>query len=141
MHRKIHIYLQTFKQKQMKKIQTVLLTLLVACMGMVVQSCSNDEMKVRVYYGYDATGLRVVSGHESTGTAFINDLNNAITSMQDQNVTDAQVIQKVQTVVDKYNNDVISGTLLLKSGALPSTENMSTIKTFLMTLNPQYLAQ
>lgn len=123
----------------MKKIQTVLLTLLVACVGMTVQSCSKDEIKV--YYGCDINGLSVIKGHESTGTAFVNDLNKAISSLDGETVTDATVINKIQAVVDKYNNGVIFGTLLLKSGALANLDDMSTIKTFIMTANSQYSAQ
>ncbi len=125
----------------MKKIQTVLLTLLVACVGMTVQSCSKDEIKVNVYYGCDINGLSVIPGYESTGTAFVTDLNKAINSLKGETVTDAMVINKVQAVVDKYNNGVIYGTLLLKSGALANLDDMSTIKTFIMTANSQYSAQ
>ena len=123
----------------MKKIQTVLLTLLVACVGMAVQSCNNDEPTTQKYYRCEGY-LECVKGYETTFQNFSNELNAAVQSITGQTGTDATVINKVQAVVDKYNNDVLYGTVELKGGALNNPENMVTIKKFVMTANPKYFS-
>ena len=55
----------------MKKFQTMMLMMLVAFMGMAVQSCGDDDdkVKVEVYYGYDLSGIKIIKGNEDTGTS------------------------------------------------------------------------
>lgn len=124
----------------MKKFQTMMLMMLVAFMGMAVQSCGDDDdkVKVEVYYGYDLSGIKIIKGNEDTAEAFIKDLNKALESIQGKEVTDELVIQRVQSVVDAYDNDVIFGTLVLKTGNTPNLDSMRTLKTFNMTVNPKY---
>ena len=127
----------------MKKFQTMMLMMLVAFMGMAVQSCGDDDdkVKVEVYYGFDVSKVKIISGYDSTADAFIKDLNKALESFQGKEVTDELVIQRVQSVVDAYDNDVIFGTLVLKIGNTPNLESMRTLKTFNMTVNPKYTNQ
>ena len=124
----------------MKKFQTMMLMMLVAFMGMAVQSCGDDDdkVKVEVYYGFDLSEVKYISGYDSTAEAFIKDLNKALESFQGKEVTDELVIQRVQSVVDAYDNDVIFGTLVLKTGSTPNLDSMRTLKTFNMTVNPKY---
>ena len=125
----------------MKKIQTVLLTLLVACVGMAVQSCKNDdEIQLKRYYRCEGY-IDCVKGYEAKAQAFNNDLNAVMQSLTNQTANDDLVKQKVQTVVDKYNNDVLYGYVDLKAGDTQVSEYMTTIKKYILTANPQYLAQ
>ena len=127
----------------MKKFQTMMLMMLVAFMGMAVQSCGDDDdkVKVEVYYGFDLSEVKYISGYDSTAEAFIKDLNKALESIQGKEVTDELVIQRVQSVVDAYDNDVIFGTLVLMIGNTPNLDSMRTLKTFNMTVNPKYINQ
>ena len=49
----------------MKKFQTMMLMMLVAFMGMAVQSCGDDDdkVKVEVYYGYDLSEIKIIKGN------------------------------------------------------------------------------
>ena len=127
----------------MKKFQTMMLMMLVAFMGMAVQSCGDDDdkVKVEVYYGFDLSKVKIIKGNEDTADAFIKDLNKALESFQGKEVTDELVIQRVQSVVDAYDNDVIFGTLVLKTGSTRNLDSMRTLKTFNMTVNPKYTNQ
>ena len=125
----------------MKKIQTALLMMLVACMGLVVQSCSNDdEIQLKRYYRCEGY-VDCVKGYETKAQAFNNDLNAVMQSLTNQTANDDLVKQKVQTVVDKYNNDVLYGYVDLKAGDTQVSEYMTTIKRYTLTANPQYLAE
>jgi len=127
----------------MKKFQTMMLMMLVAFMGMAVQSCGDDDdkVKVEVYYGFDLSKVKIIKGNEDTADAFIKDLNKALESFQGKEVTDELVIQRVQSVVDAYDNDVIFGTVVLKTGSTRNLDSMRTLKTFNMTVNPKYTNQ
>jgi hypothetical protein len=59
--------------------------------------------------------------------------------INDQTVTDEQVIQRVQAVVDKYDNGVMMGEFDLKRSS--DASNWKTIKTFTLTVNPKYIPE
>jgi hypothetical protein len=126
----------------MKKIQTLMLTLLVVVMGMAVQSCGKDDdtTKTRVYYKYDRIDqMQYVKGQEAIVKAFDKDLAGVLEGINDQTVTDEQVIQRVQAVVDKYDNGVMMGEFDLKRSS--DASNWKTIKTFTLTVNPKYIPE
>ena len=130
---------------KMKKVQTLMLMLLVAVMGMTVQSCGSDEkteikpITVNVYYKYtNVENLNFVSGQEAKAAAFIAELKAVLADITSREVTDELVIAKTQAVVEKYNNDVISGTFELQTSNNP-TSGFKTIKSFTLALNPKYL--
>ena len=126
----------------MKKIQTLMLTLLVVVMGMAVQSCGKDDdtTKTRVYYKYDRIDqMQYVKGQEAIVKAFDKDLAGVLEGINDQTVTDEQVIQRVQAVVDKYDNGVMMGDFDLKRSS--DASNWKTIKTFTLTVNPKYIPE
>lgn len=126
----------------MKKFQTMLLMMLVACMSMSVLSCGSDDKdddkKEKVYYHLDTSDLKILNGNEETAQAFSSELDKVFSSLQGQDLTDALVIQRIQSVVDIYNNGVIFGNLVLMRGSTSDVKSMKTIKTFEMTLNPKY---
>lgn len=126
----------------MKKIQTLMLTLLVVVMGMAVQSCGKDDdtTKTRVYYKYDRLDqLQYVKGQEAIAEAFGKALAGVLEGITNQTVTDEQVIQRVQDVVDEYDNGVVMGKFDLKSSS--DASNWKTIKTFTLTANPKYISE
>jgi len=127
----------------MKKIQSMMLMLLVAVMGMCVQSCGDDEsttIKTNVYYKYDRVDkLQYVKGQEAIVKAFDRDLAGVLEGINNQTVTEEQVIQRVQAVVDEYDNGVMMGEFDLKRSS--DASNWKTIKTFTLTLNPKYIPE
>ena len=127
----------------MKKIQSMMLMLLVAVMGLCVQSCGDDEsttIKTNVYYKYDRVDkLQYVKGQEAIVKAFDSDLAGVLSGISNQTVTDEQVIQRVQAVVDEYDNGVMMGEFDLKRSS--DASNWKTIKTFTLTLDPKYIPE
>ena len=129
---------------KMKKVQTLMLMLLVAVMGMTVQSCGSEKTEIKpitvnVYYKYtNLENLKFVSGQDAKAAAFIAELKAVLADIESREVTDELVIAKTQAVVEKYNNDVISGTFELQTSNNP-TSGFKTIKSFTLALNPKYL--
>ena len=127
----------------MKKIQSMMLMLLVAVMGLCVQSCGDDEsttIKTNVYYKYDRVDkLQYVKGQEAIVKAFDRDLAGVLEGINNQTVTEEQVIQRVQAVVDEYDNGVMMGEFDLKRSS--DASNWKTIKTFTLTLDPKYIPE
>ena len=120
-----------------------MLMLLVAVMGLCVQSCGDDEsttIKTNVYYKYDRVDkLQYVKGQEAIVKAFDRDLAGVLEGINNQTVTEEQVIQRVQAVVDEYDNGVMMGEFDLKRSS--DASNWKTIKTFTLTLNPKYIPE
>ena len=127
----------------MKKIQSMMLMLLVAVMGLCVQSCGDDEsttIKTNVYFKYNRVDqLRYVKGQEATVKAFDKDLAGVLDAINNQTVTEEQVIQRVQAVVNTYDNGVMMGEFDLQTSK--NASNWKTIKTFTLTLNPKYIPE
>ena len=125
----------------MKKIQSMMLMLLVAVMGLCVQSCGDDEsttIKTNVYFKYNRVDqLQYVKGQEATVKAFDKDLAGVLDAINNQTVTEEQVIQRVQAVVNTYDNGVMMGEFDLQTSK--NASNWKTIKTFTLTLNPKYI--
>ncbi len=128
----------------MKKIQSMMLMLLVAVMGMCVQSCGSDDddniIKTNVYYKYDRVDqLQYVKGQEAIVKAFDSDLAGVLSGISNQTVTEEQVIQRVQAVVNTYDNGVMMGEFDLQTSK--NASNWKTIKTFTLILNPKYIPE
>ena len=117
--------------------------LLVAVMGLCVQSCGDDEsttIKTNVYFKYNRVDqLRYVKGQEATVKAFDKDLAGVLDAINNQTVTEEQVIQRVQAVVNTYDNGVMMGEFDLQTSK--NASNWKTIKTFTLTLNPKYIPE
>ena len=127
----------------MKKIQSMMLMLLVAVMSLCVQSCGDDEsttIKTNVYFKYNRFDqLQYVKGQEATVQAFDKDLAGVLNAINNQTVTEEQVIQRVQAVVNTYDNGVMMGEFDLQTSK--DASNWKTIKTFTLTLNPKYIPE
>lgn len=68
--------------------------------------------------------------------AFAADLAGVLSSIQSREVTDDDVINLTQRVVDMYNNKMIEGTFKLQTSR--NASDWSTLKRFTLTADPKY---
>ena len=126
----------------MKKILMAAVALI--CMTMtcaVFTSCGDDKNDTRtvVYYKYtgvdDMTCLQTAEGlaqFKAFDTALVGVLN-AISSRE---VTDNDVVDMTQRVVDSYNDQMIDGTFKLQRSY--NASDWTTLKTFKVNANDKY---
>jgi cysteine sulfinate desulfinase/cysteine desulfurase-like protein len=119
----------------MKKTMMVAVALICMTMTSIVfTSCKSEEkteiVTEKVFYQLDGNDLQYVKGHEDVVLAFNNDLTEVMESVNYTYVKENELIDRLQAVVDTYNNQYIKGNLkLLKS---TDATNFTTIKTFTM---------
>ena len=126
----------------MKKILMAAVALI--CMIMtcaVFTSCGDDkdDSKTVVYYQYaDVESVRVVPTEEGQAQAkeFVAALTGVLSSIQSREVTDNDVIDMTQRVVDTYNNQMLDGTFQLQTSR--NASDWRTLKKFTLTANPKY---
>ena len=119
----------------MKK--TMMAAVALICMTMtsiVFTSCKSEEkteiVTEKVFYQLDGNDLQYVKGHEDVVLAFNNDLTKVMESVKSTYVKDNELIDRIQAVVDTYNNQYIKGNLKLQKST--DATNFTTIKTFTM---------
>jgi hypothetical protein len=78
-----------------------------------------------------------VKGQEATLAAFMTEMGEVLSSVSSANATESNLIQRIQAIVDTYNNKYLHGTLKLMKSTDGS--NFNSIKTFTMTAAPEYL--
>ena len=126
----------------MKKILMAAVALICMTMTSVVfTSCGDDkdDSKTVVYYKYaDVESVRVVPTEEGQAQAkeFVAALTGVLSSIQSREVTDNDVIDMTQRVVDTYNNQMLDGTFKLQTSR--NASDWSTLKKFTLTANPKY---
>ena len=126
----------------MKKILMAAVALICMTMTSVVfTSCGDDkdDPKTVVYYKYaDVESVRVVSTEEGQAQAkeFVAALTGVLSSIQSREVTDNDVIDMTQRVVDTYNNQMLDGTFKLQTSR--NASDWSTLKKFTLTADPKY---
>ena len=126
----------------MKKILMAAVALICMTMTSVVfTSCGDDkdDSKTVVYYKYaDVESVRVVPTEEGQAQAkeFVAALTGVLSSIQSREVTDDDVINLTQRVVDMYNNKMIEGTFKLQTSR--NASDWSTLKRFTLTADPKY---
>ena len=127
----------------MKKILMAAVALI--CMtvtSVVFSSCGDDKddnKKTVVYYKYaDIESMKCVQSEEglAQAQAFAADLAGVLSSIQSREVTDDDVINLTQRVVDMYNNKMIEGTFKLQTSR--NASDWSTLKRFTLTADPKY---
>ena len=126
----------------MKKILMAAVALI--CMTMtsaVLTSCGDDkeDTKTVIYYKYAGVDeMLCVKSDEGRAqfTAFDTALAGVLSSIQSREVSDDDVIEMTQRVVDTYNNQMIEGTFKLQRSR--NTSEWITIKTFKLTADPKY---
>ena len=126
----------------MKKILMAAVALICMTMTSVVfTSCGDDkdDSKTVVYYKYaDVESVRVVPTEEGQAQAkeFVAALTGVLSSIQSREVTDNDVIDMTQRVVDTYNNQMLDGTFKLQTSR--NASDWSTLKKFTLTADPKY---
>ena len=138
-----YIYINYIKRLTiMKKILMAAVALICMTMTSVVfTSCGDDkdDSKTVVYYQYaDVESVRVVPTEEGQAQAkeFVAALTGVLSSIQSREVTDNDVIDMTQRVVDTYNNQMLDGTFKLQTSR--NASDWSTLKKFTLTANPKY---
>jgi hypothetical protein len=126
----------------MKKILMAAVALI--CMTMtcaVFTSCGDDknDTKTVVYYKY--TGVDNMTCLQTTEgllqyTEFATALGNVLSSIQSREVTDQDVVNMTQSVVDSYDNKMIDGTFKLERSY--NASDWTTLKTFKVNANEKY---
>ena len=101
----------------MKKILMAAVALICMTMTSVVfSSCGDDKddnKKTVVYYKYaDVESVQCLQSEEGQAQAkeFVAALTGVLSSIQSREVTDNDVIDMTQRVVDTYNNQMLDGT-------------------------------
>ena len=127
----------------MKKILMAAVALICMTMTSVVfSSCGDDKddnKKTVVYYKYaDLESMQCVQSDEGRAQfqEFTVDLAGVLSSIQSREVTDDDVINLTQRVVDMYNNKMIEGTFKLQTSR--NASDWSTLKRFTLTADPKY---
>ncbi len=127
----------------MKKILMAAVALICMTMTSVVfSSCGDDkddDKKTVVYYKYaDVESMQCLQSEEgqAQAKAFATDLAGVLSSIQSREVTDDDVINMTQRVVDTYNNQMLDGTFKLQTSR--NASDWSTLKKFTLTANPKY---
>ena len=106
------------------------------CMTMtsfVFTSCKDDEKtetKLEQVQYKLIDNLQYIVGHEDFVKAFTNELTSVIQSINNTIVNESDLINRLQAIVDTYNNQYIQGDLYLQRSSDGS--NFTTIKTFTM---------
>ena len=126
----------------MKKILMAAVALICMTMTSVVfTSCGDDkdDSKTVVYYKYaDVESVRYIPTEEGQAQAkeFVAALTGVLSSIQSREVTDNDVIDMTQRVVDTYNNQMLDGTFQLQTSR--NASDWRTLKKFTLTANPKY---
>lgn len=127
----------------MKKILMAAVALICMTMTSVVfSSCGDDKddnKKTVVYYKYaDLESMQCVQSEEGLAQfkEFAADLAAVLASIQSREVTDDDVINLTQRVVDMYNNKMIEGTFKLQTSR--NASDWSTLKRFTLAADPKY---
>ena len=138
-----YIYINYIKQLTiMKKILMAAVALICMTMTSVVfTSCGDDkdDSKTVVYYKYaDVESVRYIPTEEGQAQAkeFVAALTGVLSSIQSREVTDNDVIDMTQRVVDTYNNQMLDGTFQLQTSR--NASDWRTLKKFTLTANPKY---
>ena len=128
----------------MKKILMAAAALI--CMTMtstIFTSCGDDKddtsQKTVVYYKYaDVENMLCLQTGEGLAQfkAFDTALAGVLSSIQSRDVTDDDVVDMTQRVVDAYNNQMIDGTFKLQRSR--NTSEWITVKKFTLNADPKY---
>ena len=118
----------------MKKYLMAAVALICMTMTSVVfTSCKDDEKtetKLEQVQYKLSDNLQYIVGHEDFVKAFTNELTSVIQSINNTIVNENDLINRLQAIVDTYNNQYLQGNLYLQRSSDGS--NFTTIKTFTM---------
>ena len=127
----------------MKKILMAAVALICMTMtSMVFSSCGDDKddnKKTVIYYKYaDVENMLCVQSEEGLAQfkAFDTALVGVLTAISSREVSDDDVVEMTQRVVDTYNNQMLEGTFRLQKSR--NSSDWSTLKKFTLTADPKY---
>ena len=114
------------------------------CMTMtsvLFTSCGDDksDTKTVIYYKYaDVENMLCVQSEEGLAQfkAFDTALVGVLTAISSREVSDDDVVEMTQRVVDTYNNQMLEGTFRLQKSR--NSSDWSTLKKFTLTADPKY---
>ncbi len=126
----------------MKKILMAAVALICMTMTSVLfTSCGDDksDTKTVIYYKYaDVENMLCVQSEEGLAQfkAFDTALVGVLTAISSREVSDDDVVEMTQRVVDTYNNQMLEGTFKLQTSR--NASDWSTLKKFTLTADPKY---
>ena len=127
----------------MKKILMAAVALICMTMtSMVFSSCGDDKddnKKTVIYYKYaDVENMLCVQSEEGLAQfkAFDTALVGVLTAISSREVSDDDVVEMTQRVVDTYNNQMLEGTFRLQKSR--NSSDWSTVQKFTLTADPKY---
>ena len=126
----------------MKKILMAAVALICMTMTSVLfTSCGDDksDTKTVIYYKYaDVENMLCVQSEEGLAQfkAFDTALVGVLTAISSREVSDDDVVEMTQRVVDTYNNQMLEGTFRLQKSR--NSSDWSTLKKFTLTADPKY---
>ena len=125
----------------MKKIMMAAVALICMTMTSVVfTSCTEEKTTVvteKVYYKYDSSKLYVADGQEATYAAFAAEMGDILITNSYSDISESELIKRIQAVIDSYNNQSLNGTVDLLKSTDGST--FKVVKTFTLKCDPKYI--
>jgi len=125
----------------MKKIMMAAVALICMTMTSVVfTSCTEEKttvVKETVYYKYDSSKLYVADGQEATYAAFAAEMGDILITNSYSDISESELIKRIQAVIDSYNNQSLNGTVDLLKSTDGST--FKVVKTFTLKCDPKYI--
>ena len=121
----------------MKKILMAAVALI--CMTMtsvVLTACGTEEKSIikseTVTYQLVYNNMEYATGHAEEFAAFSRDMTNAMESVGMVDISESDLIKRLQAVVDTYNNKYLRGTVVLQK-SYNGSSNWTLVKTFTLT--------
>ena len=115
----------------MKKYLMAAVALICMTMTSVVfTSCSEEKTEYKSEKVYYKLSDDIKYSNQEAAVAFTTELSNLMASIQNTVVDENNLINRLQTIVDTYNNQYLQGNLYLQRSSDGS--NFTTIKTFTM---------
>ncbi|MDY5823930.1 MAG: hypothetical protein ACI3ZG_00525 [Candidatus Coprenecus sp.] len=118
-----------------------LLSIISICAVFMTNSCSSLLDDEPAWYRYEGVEeMHYIKGYENTAASFVNDLNSVMHIFDQTSFTTNDIIKEVNRVVEKYDNDVISGVFSLQKSTKSANGPWKVAKTWSMNYNSRFNA-
>lgn len=84
--------------------------------------------------------MHYIKGYENTAVSFVNDLNSVMSIFDQTSFSTNDIIKEINRVVEKYDNDVISGVFSLQKSTQSANGPWKVAKTWSMSYNSKFNA-
>ena len=121
--------------------KALLLSIISICAVLLTNSCSsllNDEPAW--YRDECVEDMHYIKGYENTAVSFVNDLNSVMSIFDQTSFSTNDIIKEINRVVEKYDNDVISGVFSLQKSTKSANGPWKVAKTWSMSYNSKFNA-